>query len=277
MSTKNNTNTTEDSLYSIDLTYLLDDEDEYDDFDFDPSGEDYYSDNRQTFDIYEDLKLKEHNIPYSFPYDNDNSDNAVDNNSDLLEYLSEVGSVSYGANTGDSGINFKKEAKRTPKEITDKNDLKEILELTHDKAAQKTTVMDYFGDFGDGPRFQPYWTIKVPAGAYGGYSKINKEITTSKRTNKTGFTTTIGLWIFNKMFIEPMSDILGYINTTITAGVYGDINQKVSYALIEDKITVQQLKDFISQSQILMSCCSALASSHTNTIFYMEEKIAKKK
>ena len=281
MSTKNNN--AEDSLYSVDLTYLLNDEDEYDDLDFEgsnnPSGEDYYSDNRQTFDIYEDLKLKEHNAPYSFPYDNieESENNAMDNNSDLLEYLSEVGSVSYGANTGDSGINFKKEAKRVPKEITDKDDLKEILELTHDKAAQKTIVMDYFGDFGDGPRFQPYWTIKVPAGAYGGYSKINKEITTSKRTNKAPFTTTIGLWIFNKMFIEPMSDILGYINTTITAGVYGDINQKVSYALIEDKITVQQLKDFISQSQILMSCCSALSSSHTNTIFFMEEKIAKKK
>jgi len=253
----------------IDLSYLLDDDDEIDDNFFstsNPSGETYYNDNRQTYDIFVDEKLKEYNT-YLYQDDEPSS----------VEPLSEVGSVSYGGNTGDSGINFKQEKKRESKEITNKDDLKEILSITHDKAAQKITIMDYFGDFGDGPRFQPYWILKVPANTYGGYSKINKENTTSKRTNKTPFTTTIGLWIFNKMFIEPMSDVLGYVNTPITAGTYKDINQKVTYALIEDKITIRQLKDFISQSQILMSCCSALSSSHTNAIFTIEEKISKKK
>ena len=74
-----------------------------------------------------------------------------------------------------------------------------------------------------------------------------------------------------------MSDVLGYINEPVNKGVYGSINKKISYALLEDKITVEQLKEFIMQSQIVMSCCSAIASSHTEIIFSMQELIAKKK
>ena len=167
--------------------------------------------------------------------------------------------------------------KRVSKKITNKDDIEYIISMTHDKASEKSTIMELFGDFGEGPKFNPYDTIDIPANKFGGLSKINKSITSSKKSNKTPFTTTIGLWIFNKSFIEPLSDILGYINTPITADVYEDINQKISYALMEDKITVEQLKDFITQSQILMGCCSALASSHTDLIFSMEDKISKKK
>ena len=74
-----------------------------------------------------------------------------------------------------------------------------------------------------------------------------------------------------------MSDVLGYINTSVNGDKYEDINQSVSYALLEDKITIKQLKDFIIQSQIVMSCCSAIAPAHTEAIFYMEEDISKRK
>ena len=232
-----------------------------------PSSEEYYDDDTLNFDIYQDDQ------EYYQPTYDDLENDGIKEQSSLLE----VGSISYGANTGNTGINFQKEPKRTEKTITDKKDLEEILSITHDKAAEKSTVMDYFANFGDGPRFQPYWLIEVPANTYGGYSKINKEYTTSTKKNKEKFTTTIGLWIFNKAFIEPFSDILGYINEPVTADVYGSINQQISYALLEDKITVKQLKEFINQTQIMMSCCSALASSHTNSMFTINEQMQKKK
>lgn len=200
----------------------------------------------------------------------------IDSNSEL-EAISEVGSVSFGASYNSGGINFKKPQKRTTKTITNKDELKEILSIDHFKAAEKSTIMDLFANFGDGPRYEPYYLIEIPPHYYGGLSKTNKEFPSSHKTNNSKFTTTIGLWIFNKAFIEPMSDILGYINEPITGDVYDSLNKKVSYALLEDKITVKQLKDFIMQSQIMMSCCSALASSHTETMFTMEQQISKKK
>ena len=143
-------------------------------------------------------------------------------------------------------------AKRVSKHISNPKDVEEIVNITHEKASEKNTVMEYFADFGDGARFNPYDTIDIPVGKYG---------QTKKNTNK--FTTTIGLWIFNKSFIEPMADELGYINHTMSNKEYGELNQKMSYARLEDRITLDQMKDFLNQTQILMSCCSALSPSQT--------------
>jgi len=188
---------------------------------------------------------------------------------DFWRYLAEAGNLSEV-----------KPPKRHANHITDKDALKEILSIDHDIASRKSTIMDYFCNFGDGARYNPYDIIEVPAHAYGGLSndpKYKDYTKASTKTNSQKFTTTIGLWIFNKAFIEPMNDILGYINEPITKKKYGSLNNAVSYALLEDKISVQQLKDFIMQSQIMMSCCSALAPSHTETIFNMEKDIAKEK
>ena len=157
-------------------------------------------------------------------------------------------------------------AKRVSKHISNPKDVEEIVNITHEKASEKNTVMEYFADFGDGARFNPYDTIDIPVGKYG---------QTKKNTNK--FTTTIGLWIFNKSFIEPMADELGYINHTMSNKEYGELNQKMSYARLEDRITLDQMKDFLNQTQILMSCCSALSPSHTDAMFEIEPKIAAKK
>ena len=176
-----------------------------------------------------------------------------------------------------ASINFKKTPPRKSKTITNKDDLKYLAEISIEEASEKNTIMRLFGDFGDGPKYNPYDIITMPARSFGGlYKKDNKYIA-SKKTNSSSITTTIGLWIFNKSFIEPFCDILGYINTPVTKDVYEDVNDKLSYALLEDKITVQNLKDFIMQSQILMSCCSAIASSHTELMFSMEELLNKKK
>lgn len=156
--------------------------------------------------------------------------------------------------------------KRISKHIQIPSDVDEILTLTHERACEKSLIMDWFADYGDGPRFNTYDTIDIPKGYYG-----------SSKKNKNGFTTTVGLWVFNKSFIEPFSDILGYINEPITNGVYGNINKKLSYALLEEKITVDQLKGFITQSQILMGCASAICPSHTMDMLLLTTKAEKKK
>ena len=156
--------------------------------------------------------------------------------------------------------------KRTSKNIQNPNDVKEIIELTHERACEKSLIMDWFADFGDGPRFNTYDIITIPKGSYG----LSKK-------NKNSFKTTVGLWVFNKSFIEPFSNILGYINEPITSDVYNDINSKLSYALLEEKITVDQLKDFITQSQIIMSCASAICPSHTMDMLLFTNKAEKKK
>ena len=157
-------------------------------------------------------------------------------------------------------------SKRISKHIQKPSDVEEILALTHDRACEKSLIMDWFADYGDGPRFNTYDTIDIPKGLYG-----------SGKKNKNEFTTTIGLWVFNKSFIEPFSSIIGYINESVTSGVYEDINTQLSYALLEEKITVDELKDFITQSQILMSCASAICPSHTMDMLLFTTKAEKKK
>ena len=181
------------------------------------------------------------------------------------------------------GRNFQKPTKRVSKMINDAQTRDFFLSIDHEMASKKSTIMDLFADFGDGPKYNPYDIIEIPEHKFGGLSKSQSQFnkqeaqSSSTKTNASKFTTTLGLWIFNRCFIEPMSDILGYVNSPITKDAYDDLNKKISYALLEDKITVRQLKNFIIQSQIIMSCCSALAPSHTETFFAMEEQIAKKK
>lgn len=156
--------------------------------------------------------------------------------------------------------------KRISKHIQKPSDVEEILALTHERACEKSLIMDWFADYGDGPRFNTYDTIDIPKGYYG-----------SSKKNKNQFTTTVGLWVFNKSFLEPFSGIIGYINEPITDGVYGDINRQLSYAVLEEKITVDQLKEFIVQSQILMGCASAICPSHTMDMLLLTTKAEKKK
>ena len=124
--------------------------------------------------------------------------------------------------------------KRKSKTITNKDDINYILSIDHKKASEKDTVMQLFADFGDGPKYNVYDLIKIPPKTFGGLSNSSDEYNkndaqeSSKKTNKSEFITSIGLWIFNRSFIEPISDIIGYINKPITKKVFGNINEKVS-------------------------------------------------
>lgn len=155
---------------------------------------------------------------------------------------------------------------RKSKHISNPKDVEYLLNISNEEAATKALIMDLFTDFGEGPRFNPYDTIEIPKGSYGKTKK-----------NKNNFVTTVGLWIFNKGLIEDLSDVLHYINEPVTADRYMKANEELSYARLEGKITIKQLKDFIMQSQIYMSCTSALAPSHTMKMLLVTNVLETKK
>lgn len=212
----------------------------------------------------------------------------------------------------EAGINNTQPKKRIARTITNKSEVDEILSIDHYKASKKTTTVDMFGDFGEGSRFNPYDIITIPKGLFGGLSlssdphlkeisgfhidskgkpiepdendfsigQINtsgKYIGTSTKKNLEAFTTTVGSWIFNRWFIEPICDITGYWTNIVTNKSLDDINSLMSNAILEDKMSIQQLKNFINDSQILMGCCSVIASSHTEGIYMLNDVIKKKK
>ena len=160
---------------------------------------------------------------------------------------------------------------RKAKQITNPKDIEEILNLTEDDLLHTHTIMGLFADFeGNGhPRFNPYDTIVIPPGHY--------TLKNGKKNTKSCLTT-IGLWCFNKCFIEPrFSHIFGYINKTINKGVFGDINDELSYALLEDKITVEDLQDFIQKGQFYMKFEAVLTTSGSVNMLTINEKINVKK
>ena len=214
----------------------------------------------------------------------------------------------------EASINNTVDPKRKSRNITKKEDLDMILSITHSKAENKSTLMDLFANFGEGPRFNPYDIIEIPKGYYGGLSEskdINileeagfwmdkndnvveirhddlddgkfmvppgvKYYPTSSKKNTEPIKTTVGIWLFNKIFIEPMCDILGYINEPITKKVYSRINDILSQSILENKISLRQLKNLIDNSQVLLGSCSAIVPSYTEELFMMNEPIEKKK
>ena len=156
-------------------------------------------------------------------------------------------------------------AKRKSKTIT--TDV-EILELCgykrKDLSASK--VMELFGDFGDGPRFQPYDIITIPAKAYG-----NENI-----YNTTAFTTTVGKLICNKIFIEPRENLLrevGWIDDILTKKAYGKLYDSLGYLRLEGKIDLDDYKYFCNQTQAIMPFVSILSTGFTDDMLISGKKI----
>lgn len=157
---------------------------------------------------------------------------------------------------------------RKSKEITKKDDIEFLLNISSDNISQ-SMIFDMFGDFGNGPRFHPYDMFTVPAGNFG-----------NGRKNKKPFVTNVGRWIFNKAFIEPpktIFDMVGYFNETITKKSYGKLDEKLTYWLLEDKITVDDYKYFINMTQEFMPFITILSPGFTEKMLTCSKKINKKK
>lgn len=158
--------------------------------------------------------------------------------------------------------------KRIPKVITNKADVDYILALDADSGQRMSVVTDLFGIFDGKQRFHPYDIITVPAGTYG----------PEGHKNKNDFTTTIGRWIFNRVAVEPeLFNVLGYINKPLTDGELKNINSKLSYAVLEDKITVEQMKNYINTAQKFQGFTTFICPSCSMDMLTISKKVEKKK
>lgn len=155
-----------------------------------------------------------------------------------------------------------------------KNNFADFLMSITSKDVNYDLVMNIFGEFEGKQLANTYDLLEVPANTfkftdYDGKEKYN--------TNK--FITTVGLWIMNLF----MSDIGisklfgGYFNDTINKKVYGKINKKVSYALIEDDITVDQLVEWEDTVQWMMPFEDVISPNHTQKMLTVGKVIEKKK
>lgn len=156
---------------------------------------------------------------------------------------------------------------RKATEIKDTKLIEYLLSLTEDDCLTLSTMIELLGDFGDGEKCKPYDYFQVPANSYG-----------TKKKNKKPFYTTVGLWIFNKAFIEQdLFELFGYIDEPINKKTHGKINNQLSYAIIEDKISLDVLKRFEMKTQKFMPLVSILSASYTDKMLTVTENINKKK
>lgn len=95
--------------------------------------------------------------------------------------------------------------------------------------------------------------------------------------NKTEVRTNVGLLIFNKLLIEEnFSGIVGYINTPINKKNQSQLEAKLSKALLNDKITVEQFRRYLDDTQWLaMQFNSILSGSFTMKTLKPNQKAIK--
>lgn len=158
--------------------------------------------------------------------------------------------------------------KRVSKLITSKEDIDKFLNIDENTLMKKSFIMDTFGDFNNKNKYHPYDIIEIPPGYYGpeGNKNINK------------FKTTLGLWFFNKGFIEKdFFNVFGYINVSLTDKELEKISDRLAYALIEDKINLSQLKLYFKKQQKYMPFVSILSPGYTMNMLLITKQINKRK
>lgn len=158
-------------------------------------------------------------------------------------------------------------ASRTSTKIIDKN-LRDMLLNIQEKDITSSFVYDLFGEYNGVSRCHPYDILVVPPNSYGSTNK----------KNKNSFTTTVGIWIFNKWFIEnELFDLFHYINKNVDNDLLEDINQQLSFALMEDRITVQVLKNYLMKTQFIMQFVTILAPNFSEAMLTISTIVDKKK
>lgn len=159
--------------------------------------------------------------------------------------------------------------KRIAKKITSKEDIEYFVNLSQRDVESLSKLMETFGTLdGKEPRFNTYDIITIPPGSYG----------VGDKKNKNEFTTTVGRWWFNKCFIEQdLFDLFHYINKPITKDVLGDINDQISYAIMEDRLPLDVLKRYLTRQQKFQPYCNILSSGFTANMLTVSYKVNKLK
>lgn len=157
--------------------------------------------------------------------------------------------------------------KRVSKTITKKEDLDFLFSL-QEKDITLSFMMENFGKYKKVSKFNTYDILEVPIGAYG----------KDKKKNKNKFTTTVGLWIYNIYFIEnELFDLFGYINEVVNKKKFKSMNKDLSYALVEDRITVDALDHYLMKTQKIMPFVSILCPGYTMKMLESTKVMNKKK
>lgn len=158
--------------------------------------------------------------------------------------------------------------------LTKKNLVNNLLVITKDDITF-STMMELFGGFGGESLCHPYDTFDVPAGAYKFINKNGKQV-----SNVNKFTTTIGIWIYNIKLIRDFgfaSVVDGYVNETINKGKFEDYQQLLAFALLENKIGIEEYKDFLNTADWMMSFETILSPNHTEKVLTCTKQIGAKK
>lgn len=137
-------------------------------------------------------------------------------------------------------------------------------------------IMELFGSFnGADPLCHQYDTFDVPTKAFYYIDDKGKE-----HRNVSKFTTTIGLWLFNIIFLRDFNFSFlfnGYINENVDSDVFDSINNTLAYALLEDKIDMGNYQKYLNYTQYFMPFESILSPNHTEAMLSCTKKINKKK
>lgn len=158
--------------------------------------------------------------------------------------------------------------KRKSNMVTDPKEIEYLLSITEEEGTKLSFVMECFGEFGDKRRFNPYDLFVVPAGSYGPEGKKNKK----------PFLTGVGIWVFNKVFIEnELFDLFHYINEPVNKKIFKKINKNLTYAVIEDKVPLDVMKHYILKTQKFQPYCNILCSSLSEGMLTVSDTIKKKK
>lgn len=156
---------------------------------------------------------------------------------------------------------------RKSKVVTDAKEIARLASITADDITT-SFIMDLFGDFGKGPKYNPFDIITMPKGCYG----------PEGHKNKNEFTTTVGLWVYNKYFIEPdLFDVFGYISEPITKKVNGSMTKKISHLVLEDKLPLSAMDTYLMKQQKFMPYVDILAYNYSEKMLTCTRAINKKK
>ncbi|WP_171567696.1 hypothetical protein, partial [Brevibacillus sp. MCWH] len=113
-------------------------------------------------------------------------------------------------------------------------------------------------------RFNTYDTFILEKGEYFNNEKI---------------TTTVGRFIYNKLIVErELVDVLGYINEPINSGTLSSIEDKISKALLNDKVAVDVVVNYLNRTQWLaMQFHSVISGSFTMGTLKPNKKVIERR
>lgn len=137
-------------------------------------------------------------------------------------------------------------------------------------------IMNTFGEFNGKTLANPYDLLIVPAHKFSYYTDAEK---TKHVSNTNQFTTTLGIYLLNIYIRDFNFSRLfgGYVQRNINKKNFGYLEQTLSFALIEDKITTQELKEWEDTLQWFMPFESVLSPNHTEKMITCTKMINKKK